>query len=47
MCRDATHIRIPDGTTNIPHAFIGNNNLVSVEIPDSVKRIGNRAFKRC
>ena len=46
--RDATIYCIPDGTINIPaNAFRGNNNLVSVDIPDSVKRIGNGVFKGC
>ena len=49
MCRDATYIRIPDGTINISaNAFRGNDlRLISVEILDSVTRIGNGAFKGC
>ena len=45
-CNNATHIRIPDGTTNIPqNAFRRNNNLVSVEIPDSVRILGVMHFQ--
>ncbi len=41
----ATHLAIPDGTTEIgDQAFYNNNTLVSVTLPDSVTTIGRFAF---
>ena len=47
-CPNATHVRIPDGTTTIEdEAFRSNTDIISVIIPDSVTNIGESAFREC
>jgi hypothetical protein len=47
-CGDATHIRIPKGTTKIDrNTFRGNKNLISVIIPKGVSFINDHAFSGC
>ena len=51
---DPEHVRIPDGAKAVAgdgegndFAFYGDDRIVSVELPDSVERIGAKAFEHC
>ena len=43
----STHVKIPNTVTHIKAAFSSCIGLISVEIPNSVKVIGNSAFSIC
>ena len=46
--KEAVHITIPEGVTEIGHeAFKGNESLVSVAIPEGVTEIGHGTFRGC
>ncbi len=44
---DVTSAKILDGVVNVKAVLWGAKNVKSVELPDSVKSIGNLAFSRC
>jgi hypothetical protein len=47
-CPDATHVIIPNGTTTINNsAFLGSQQLLTVQFPQSLTSIGARAFDSC
>lgn len=44
----ATHIKVPEGTTNIKHyAFYEDKTIQSIELPKSVTAINDHAFDNC
>lgn len=50
---DETHVKVPETVNGKPvkairsDTFMGNNSIVSVELPSGLTRLYNRAFNRC